>query len=492
MPLVPVSLPPGVRRSGTVEQSKARFYDCNLVLWRDGGLLTQMLGWAPRDPEQTPLNGKPRACLAWQDNSGNRWIAVGTNQKLYVQSAAGTVFDITRAGFVAGAADASVLTGYGVGGYGVGTYGTPRPDTGAVIPAAMQSLALWNDKLVGVMAEDGRIYEWTLDGSTPAAVIANAPTGVQAIMVTAEGFLVALYNRTVRWSDQANNTIWTQSDTNQARKFELQTSGSILAGCKIPGATLIVTTTDAHVGIYQGYPLVYGFQQVGSGCGMVSRGALQPIDQRAVWMGREGFFIYDGFVQPLPCDIADLVFGDINEEQLTKITCGHRAADGEVWWNYCSAGSTEIDRQVIWNYRLGVWYPCRLERSCMADAGVFNTPIMVSPDGYIYAHEVGFDYDGAEPYAETGPLRLGTGERLLEVHRLIPDEKTSGDLEVTFYAREFPMDSDVTHGPYALTSPTDVDLFQAGRIRIRYTFIGSSKAIVGDFMLDLKPGDPIL
>ena len=489
---VPVTLRPGVFRNGTVEQSKARFYATNLTRWTSDGQLTQMLGWAKRDGGQTALTGVPRACLAWQDNSAERWIAVGTNEKLYVQTAAGTLSDITPTSFTTGPEDAAVLTGFGVGGFGVGTFGTPRPDTGEVVPAAMWSLDLWNDKLVGVMAEDGRIVEWTLNTANPAAVVSNAPTGVQAIVVTADGFLMALKNRTVQWCDKADNTIWTPTDTNQARSFPLQTSGALLAGCKVPGATLLVTTTDAWIASYVGFPLVYGFQKVGTGCGMISRGALATSGSAAYWMGREGFFIFDGFTQPLACDVAELVFGDINEEQLTKIVSGHRAASGEIWWGYPSAGSVEIDRQVIYNYRLGVWYICELARSCMADAGVFTTPIMVSPDGYIYAHEVGFDYDGAEPYAETGPLRLGTGERLLEVHRLIPDEKTSGDLEVTFYAREFPMDSDVTHGPYALSSPTDVDLFQAGRIRIRYTFIGSAKATVGDFMLDLKPGDPIL
>lgn len=491
MPLVPVTLPPGVVRNGTVEQSKARFYDTNLVRWKSGGLLTQMLGWAKRDAEQVALTGVPRACLAWEDNDGTRWIAVGTNEKLYVQTAAGTVVDITPSAFVDGPADAEVLSGYGVGGFGVGTFGTPRPDTGEVVPAAMWSLGLWNDKLVGVMAEDGRIVEWTLNTANPAAVVSNAPTSVQAIVVTAEGFLMALKNRTVQWCDQADNTVWTPSDTNQARSFDLQTSGAILAGCKVPGATLIVTTTDAWLASYQGYPLVYGWQNVGSGCGMVSRGALATSGSEAYWMGREGFFVYNGSVLPLPCDIADLVFGDINEEQLTKITSGHRAADGEIWWNYCSAGSDEIDRQVIYNYRLGVWYPCRLVRSCMADAGVFTTPIMVSPDGYIYAHETGFDYDGETPYAETGPLRLGNGDFLMDVQNVIPDERNTGDLELTFYAREFPMSADVTYGPYTLTSPTEL-MFQAGRTRLRYDFVGSTAATVGDFMLDLEQGDPLL
>lgn len=491
--LTPVTLPPGVYRNGTVEQSRTRFYDCNLVRWAPtgaSGLLTQMLGWTLRDSQQTPLSGIPRACVVWLDNSASRWIAVGTNTNLYIQAADTTVYDITPASFIPGSADAEILTGWGTGTWGVGTWGTERPDSGNIVAAAMWSLDLWNDKLVGVMAEDGRMFEWDLDGGTPAAVIANAPTGVQALVVTAEGFLMALTNRTVQWCTQGDNTVWTASDTNSAGSFPLQTPGTILAASKITGATLIVTTVDAWLAQYQGYPLEYGFTRVGAGCGMVSRGALVTLDQQAAWMGREGFFLYNGFVQPLPCDIADLVFGDLNTDQLTKVTSGHRTAAGEIWWNYCSADSIEIDRQVIWNYRLNVWYPAQLDRSCMADEGVFNTPIMVSPDGLIYAHETGFNYDGAVPFAETGPLRLGNGDKRMEVQLIVPDERNQGDMTLTFISRDYPDSADVTVGPITLTSPTSL-LFQAGRIRLHYDFNVAAPATVGDFMLDLIEGDSL-
>lgn len=489
--LTPVTLQPGVYRNGTVEQSRARFYGCNLVRWREGGLLTQMGGWALRDPMQAPLSGRPRACLAWEDGEGLRWIAVGTHSRLYIQDENAVVFDVTPSAFVTGLADATVATGYGAGGFGAGTYGTERPDTGGATPASMWSFDLWNDRLVGVMAPDGRLVQWNLVGATPAAVIAGAPINQEALVVTPEGFLMSFAGRKVRWSDQADNTIWTPSDTNQARAFDLQSAGHILGACKTSGATLIVTSADAWTANYLGFPLVYGFTKVGTACGMVSRGALVPFDQRAAWMGREQFFIYDGFTRSLPCDIGDLVFGDINPGQLSKVTSGHRADSGEIWFNYCSAGSTEIDRQAIWNYRLNVWYPASIARSCMSDAGAFANPVMVSPDGYIHAHEVGFDYGGAQPFAETGPLRLGNGDRRMEVQAIVPDERSSGDFTLTFFARDLPTSPDTTHGPYALGERADA-MFQAGRIRMRYGFAGSSQAVVGDFMLELQEGDLLL
>ncbi len=472
--LTPITLPPGVYRQGTVEQSKARFYDCNLVRWNEGGLLAQMPGWESRSA--TVLTGKPRAALLWQGRPGGSgarvtWLVVGTHSKLYVQKPAGTTTDITPAGFTAGRADE---TGSG----------------DERLPASIWSFDLWNDRVVGTMAEDGKVYIWDLDTANDAVAVTNAPTDCEALLVTAEGILMTFKDRRVKWSDQGDNTIWTPSDTNQARSLELVTSGTIQAGCKVPGGVLLVTTNDAHLGSYLGFPLVYGFRKAGDSCGMVSRGALASTGQIVAWMGPKGFFRYDGFVQPLPCDIADLVFGDINTEQLSKVTAGHNSQAGELWWNYCSAGSDEIDRQAIWNYRLNVWYPCALERACLADGGTLRNPVMVSPDGHVFNHETGWDYEDAVPFAETGPMRIGNGDRRMEVQRIVPDERSDGDFEVTFYTRDFPTDTDATQGPYTFLDPREDVMFQAGRIRVRYDFTGEG-AVVGDFMLDLIPGDPL-
>jgi hypothetical protein len=93
---------------------------------------------------------------------------------------------------------------------------------------------------------------------------------------------------------------------------------------------------------------------------------------------------------------------------------------------------------------------------------------MISSDGYIYEHEVGFTYDGAVPYAESGPYEIGAGDNIMSVRRVIPDEQTLGEVVVSFKTRMYPMATETTYGPYTASQPTDVR-FAARQVKVRYT-----------------------
>lgn len=491
MAYLSVKLQPGVWRNGTQAESIGRFYDQNHTRWQEGGELVPIRGWRVRDADADALEGMARALLPWRDNDGNRWIGIATNSHLYVQDATGTVTDITPVGFVPGLQDSTVETGYGNQEYGLYAYGVARPDTGDPSPPAMGTLDLWNDKLVFCQASDGKIYQWDLDVGTPAEVVTNAPEDVQAIVVTAEGFLMALYGRTVQWSDQADNTIWTPSDLNQAREYDLQTDGQIMCGLNVKGGTLLFTSTDCWAANYIGYPIVYGFEKVGSGCGIISRGSAVQVNELAVWMGTDGFYQYNGYVQRVPCDVWDLVFNGLNRAQQAKVTGFHIAAAQTVRWIYPSAASTECDSYVEWCYGLNCWAIGTLDRTVGADKGVFDNQLQVGSDGLIYEHEVGFDYDGDMPFAETGPFQLSNGEYLQECRYIIPDEKILGQVSVTLKARTYPNASEITYGPYSLTALTPV-LFQAGQVSIRYEGVALADWRIGLFKLDIVRGDPLL
>ena len=64
--------------------------------------------------------------MAWRDLAANRWLSIGTNNKLYV-TVGGTVADVTPRGFVPGRADSLYGLGFGAGDYGKAAYGTYRP-----------------------------------------------------------------------------------------------------------------------------------------------------------------------------------------------------------------------------------------------------------------------------------------------------------------------------------------------------------------------------
>jgi hypothetical protein len=471
MALIPLKIPPGVYRNGTEYQSAGRWFGANLVRWFEN-TLRPIGGW--RKKSATQMTGKCRSLLTWRDNTGDPWVAAGTNSKLYVMNSSSVIKDITPTGFTAGLADATILTGYGYNTYGSYAYGVQRPATETYQAAATWSLDTWGEYLIGCCTSDGKLYQWQLGFSTPtlAAAITNAPTGCQAVMSTAERFVFALgassNPRSVKWCDQENNTNWTASATSQAGDFELQTVGVLKAGKKVRGINLLFTDVDVHTATYVGLPYVYSFEKAASGCGLISAQAVAAIDTAAMWMSTSGFWIFDGYVKPLPCDVSDYVFQDLNYNQASKVYAVHNSKYGEIWWFYPSSASNEVDSYVIYNYRENHWNIGSMSRTAGTDRGVFLQPLMVSSDGYIYEHEVGYDYDSGVLYAESGPVEIGQGDNIMSVRQVIPDEQTLGEVVVSFKTRNYPTSTESTYGPYPAAQPTDVR-FSGRLVKVIYT-----------------------
>lgn len=489
MALIPLEIPPGLYANGTDMDGAGRWIDGNLVRWRDASL-RPVGGWTQRVDTSAPT--APRAMKVWQDNSGDRWLVLGTSSKLYAVSGANVVSDITPAGFTAGIEDAAVNIGYGGGFYGVGFYGTPREDSGVYSEATTWALDTWGEYLVGCTPDDGIIYEWRLVGATPAAQVANAPVDNLSLMVTQERFLFALgaggNPRLVQWCDREDNTLWTPAATNEAGDIELQTSGQVMLGIRARGQALILTDVDAHTATYNGPPFVYSFEKVGSACGAISRKCAAATDAGVFWMGQKGFFGFDGAtVTELPCDIHDKIFSDINPAQASKVWACEQSQNGEVWWFYCSEASNEINRYAAFDYKAGYWTFGTLSRTCGEDRGVFRNPLWADSAGIVYRHEDGYNYDGAAVYAETGPISLGVGDSVMKINELIPDEKTQGEVTATLKTRFHPNDVEREYGPYTMANPTCLRV--TGRqVRLRIDGAGLTPWRVGTMRVDAFAG----
>ena len=471
MALVPLKIPAGVYRNGTEYQSMGRWYDSNLVRWFEN-TLRPWGGWRKRSTSQ--MTGTARGLITWRDNSGSRWIAAGTPSKLYAMNEGGTLKDITPTTFTTGITDATLKTGYGYGTYGSYSYGVARPDLGSLAPATTWTMDSWGEYLVACSSSDGQLLEWQLGFTTPtkAVAITNAPTSCAAVMTTAERFVFALgasgNPRKVAWCDQENNTVWTPAATNQAGDFEINSVGSLKCGKRVRGINLLFTDVDVHVSTYIGLPYVYSFEKAGSGCGVISSQAVAAIDTAAIWMSKSGFWIYDGYVKPLVSDVGDYIFQNINYNQSSKVYAVHNSKYGEIIWFYPSSASNENDSYVVYNYREGHWAIGSLGRTAGTDRGVFTNPLMISSDGYVYEHEVGFSYDGSTPFAESGPYEISSGDNIMSVRRVIPDEQTLGEVVVSFKTRMYPTSTETTYGPYTASQPTDVR-FAARQVKVRYT-----------------------
>lgn len=487
--LVPLELPPGVFKNGTDLMAKDRWTDASLVRFYESSA-RPIGGW------QSKADISParviRSMFGWRDNSGSRLAAFGSSSELYVLQTNGTVSDITPAGLTSGFESATINTGYGGDNYGEDAYGTPRDDAANYSEATVWSLDNWGENLVGCNAFDGRIYEWTGNPANPATVVSNAPTGCEGLVATEERFLFALGAgndpRKIQWSDQEDNTTWTPLPTNQAGDIQLQTLGGVMQGLRTRGQTVLLTDVDAHTATFIGGSAVYSFERVGDACGVISRQAGVAADGTAYWMGQRGFFTYNGgAVEPIPSEVSDYVFTNINRDQASLIWSVTNAQFGEVWWFYPSEQSNEIDSYVIYNYREGHWNIGMLERTAGIDQGVFRYPTMVSTDGMAYDHEFGFNHGGETPYAESGPIMIGTGDRVMVVTDLIPDEETRGQVTVTLKTRFYPNGDEYEYGPYTIDAPTSVRV--TGRqIRMRAEGVGNDDWRVGIMRVDAKEG----
>jgi len=482
MQYITLDIPPGVFRTGTEYKSRGRFYDSQLWRWFSGEQ-RPVGGWVQRSRGTTLVEGSTRALVTWRDNDNKSWAGIGTHSHLYAMTSGGYIYDITPSGYTVGRPSATASGAYGSGVYGSGFYGFGVPDEAVYSPATVWSLDIWGENLVGCTIEDGNIYEWVPNVALDASAITGAPTA-RAVVVTAERIMMALGAdgdpRLVRNSGLQDNTDWTETTTNYARQFPLQTVGQLMCGRRVNGGTLLMTDVDAWLATFYGQPYVYTYEKVGSDCGVIAQGAIATVDSQAIWMGQNGFFQFNGLVQPVSCDVHDYIFSDLNINQSSKITATHNSLFNEIRWDYPSASSNENDRYVVYNYKEGHWAIGQMSRLCGCDQGAFDFPMMIDASGLVWDHERGMNHGGLLPYAESGPSEIGTGDQTLMVSKIVPDEKALGDVEVTFFTRIYPMGAETTVGPYPLTQNTDCRL-SARQVSARLTAADNVDFRVGSF-----------
>ena len=92
MPIQEMKFRPGINRELTNYANKSGFYDGNKIRFRTGSP-EKIGGWANAYPGNT-FNGVARTLWTWETSTGQIFIAMGTNQKYYV-NLGGTFYDIT-------------------------------------------------------------------------------------------------------------------------------------------------------------------------------------------------------------------------------------------------------------------------------------------------------------------------------------------------------------------------------------------------------------
>jgi hypothetical protein len=345
-------------------------------------------------------------------------------------------------------------------------------------------LRLWSQSNFGedliFNARGGALYYWANSASAntfnrgqllgPSASIvtkagtvttdAYCPTVANFVMVSdASRFVIAfgcndsVASSTVQdplliyWSNQESFTVWYPAVTNQAGSYRLSHGSQIVTAIQTRQEILVLTDSAIYSMQYLGPPYVWGFQIMGDNISIAGPNAIATANNITYWMGTDKFYMYSGRVQTLPSTLRQYVYNDINLTQSYQFMAGTNEGYNEVWWQYCSADSTVIDRYVIYNHLDNIWYYGDWDnyagnnqgRTAWLDSALREYPMAAtygvaggSANTLLVYHENGVD-DGtvnpSVPISSTltsSDFDIGDGHNFGFVWRLIPDLSFDG------------------------------------------------------------------
>lgn len=236
----------------------------------------------------------------------------------------------------------------------------------------------------------------------------------------------------LRWSDQEDATNWTPAATNQAGSLRLSRGSEIITAAQSRQEILVWTDAALYSLQYLGAPAVWGGQLVGENISIAGQNAVAYANGVSYWMGKDKFYKYDGRVQTLRCDLRRYIFEDFNQAQYPQVVAGTNEGFNEIWWFYCTAGSSDIDRYVIYNYAEDIWYYGELARTAWLDSGLRDYPLAATYENNLVNHEQGVDDNTTATtvpitaYITSSEFDLEDGHNFMFVWRVLPDITFSG------------------------------------------------------------------
>jgi len=446
--------------------------------------------------------------------------------------------------------------GWGTDTWGAGGWGEASSATDVTLEPGLWSLSNFGQVLVATIA-NGKTFTWNAGATTPLTVRAststsgfstsNNPTATRVTLVSpTTRHLIHLGTETtigtpstqddmfIRFSEQEDINDYTVTAINSAGTQRLQDGTKIMGALKAKETILVWTDNALYTMKFIGAPFTFGFEQVGTNCGLIGKNAAVEIDGVAYWMSTNGFFAFDGTVKSLPCTVEDYVYDQADTTKGQQVYAGLNNQYTEVVWYYPSTNSEYNDQYVIFNYgesgRIpgGVWYIGTEARTTWIDATVYPNPIatkfndsasgtfpvIVGESGLgqttLFEHEVGTDqvnpdgstttvtsfiqsYDYDLQQAQRGQSYSIAGDVFLAVRRFLPDFKDlAGNAKVTLAVKRYPSDSQTTTAlsPFTITASTEKkDTRARGRfVNIKIENDSASESWrFGTMRLDIQP-----
>jgi hypothetical protein len=351
---------------------------------------------------------------------------------------------VTAAYQVSAGTEAAVsLSGWGAGPWGFGAWG--------IGSSGAASIRIWNHQNFGedliYAPRGGAFYYWDATaGLTTRGVALDSLSGASDVPVVQTLFLISDASRFViafgcndygatdldpmliRWSDQESAVNWTPAATNQAGSLRLSHGSKIEAVLQTRQEILMWTDTSLYGLQYLGPPIVWGSQLLTDNVTIVSNHAMSVAAGVVYWMGQDKFYSYDGRVNTLSCDLRQYIFSDINRAQYAQIFSGTSEQFNEIWWFYCSADSTVVDRYVVYNYLEKVWYYGNLSRTAWTDIGISTDyPIAATYINNLVYQEIGNDDNATATtlpipaYITSAEFDIDDGHNFSFIWRVLPD-----------------------------------------------------------------------
>jgi hypothetical protein len=334
----------------------------------------------------------------------------------------------------------------------------------------------------------------------------------------------------IRFSEDENINAYVPEATNTAGTQRIQ-DGTKIVGALVAKENILVWTDNAlYTMKFVGAPFTFGFEQVGTNCGLIGKNAAIEIDGVAYWMGNNGFFSFDGTVNTLPCSVEDYVYDDVDTTKGQQVNAGINNLFTEVTWWYPTSGSEFNNRYVVFNYGqnnarlpMGNWYTGTNTNSIRTTwidslvyprpyATAFNSsntgtfPVVQGETGLgqsvLFEHETGTDQVNPDGSVTTltsfiqsfsFSLQPDQAEVFLAMRRFLPNFKVlTGNNQVTLSIKDFPSQDDIETAlsPFIINSSTlKVDTRARGRyanIKIENTGVGESWRF-GTFQVDIQP-----
>ncbi len=231
----------------------------------------------------------------------------------------------------------------------------------------------------------------------------------------------------VRWSDQEDAANWTPSATTQAGFTRLSNGSSIQTAIQTRQEIVVFTDSALYSFQYVGPPYVWSSQILSANISVISSRAGALASGVVYWMGIDKFYKYDGRVQTLRCDLRQYIYTDINLSQTPQVFASTNEGFNEVWWFYCSAASSTVDRYVVYNYGEDIWYYGTLARTAWIDSPLRPNPQAATYLNNLVSHEFGTDdNDTGTPaainsYIQSSEFDIGDGHNFGYIWRVLPD-----------------------------------------------------------------------